>query len=383
LPIILGLIATFILPFSFTAIALLFIMLAIFAISQMLKEPERFTSFELSFLSKIKTSPEAGSIKVKHYGKFPTIIVMLLIISVVSLPVYFAVRSIISDFFFQKSLIAASNNQGLETYNMQIAAIQAFPYRDVYYRGFSQTNLALANSLAVSQKNTQKNSSPSAEVQQNILQLIQQSINAGRTATAVAPLTSFNWNNLSTIYRSLIGFGQNADQFTILTNQQAIALDPSNPQQYIELGGVYYQLGAYDEAIRYFQQAIALKKDYANAYYNLGHTFEAKGDLQTALTLYQTVQQLVAKDETNNKKISEEIKALQIKIGTSQKQAERASNVETNTEAENGKPLEVNKAETQLPERDPRVSIPAPTVSQTSTKTKTKTNASPTTFPTR
>src|SRR5205823_130676 len=159
--------------------------------------------------------------------------------------------------------------------------------RDLYYRGLSQVNLALANALA-----NQARQNPSAnnqQTQQNILTLIQQSISAGRNATIIAPLTPFNWSNLSSIYRSLIGFGENADKFAVLTDQQAIALDPQNPQQYIDLGGIYYQLGDFDDAIRQFQIAITLKQDYPNAYYNLGHALEMKGQLNEALAAYQYV----------------------------------------------------------------------------------------------
>ena len=34
-----------------------------------------------------------------------------------------------------------------------------------------------------------------------------------------------------------------------LAQQQAIQLDPVNPQEYITLGGIYYQLGQWDKAL--------------------------------------------------------------------------------------------------------------------------------------
>src|SRR6202042_874922 len=117
---------------------------------------------------------------------------------IVGVSLYFTTRFMLSDFTFQQSLVAESQNNGLATYQLQNSAISMFPYRDIYYRSFSQTNLALANALAVNQP---KNSSPSAQTQKDILTLIQQSINAGRAAITVAPDTSFNWNNLSSIYR--------------------------------------------------------------------------------------------------------------------------------------------------------------------------------------
>jgi len=276
----------------------------------------------------------------------------------VGVPVYFATRFFLSDITFQNALVAASKNQGLQTYDLEVKAINIFPYRDAYYRAFSQTNLTLASLLVSQQKNT--NNKLSEQVQKNILTLIQQSINGGRTATTLAPLTTFNWNNLSSIYRSLIGFGQNADKFTLLTSQQAIALDPNNPQQYIDFGGVYYQLGQYDDAIRQFEFAISLKNDYANAYYNLGHALEMKGDFTSAMTAYQTVKNLVANNPGNVQKITADIDALKTKIGKAANE-NPTTNV-SNTQQEQ-QPLSVNKSATQLPERKPPVEIPGPSVS--------------------
>lgn len=375
LPIILAVIAAIILPFSFTLVALFFILLSLFAVVRIHSNPNRFTEIEFYLValkrglfavrSEGEDLPQNSA--EKRYSKFLPFLFLLFLIVVISIPMYFAGRYFLSDITFQKSLVAASQNKGLDTYNGQIAAIKIFPYRDIYYRSFSQTNLALANSLASSQ-NGQK---PSQDVQQNIIALIQQSINSARAATTLAPMTAFNWNNLSTIYRSLIGFGQNADRFTVVTSQQAIALDPNDPQQYVELGGIYYQLGQYDEAMRQFQLAINLKNDYANAYYNLGHSLEAKGNLQDALSVYETVRNLVANDKTNVGKIDDEITTLKDKIGKQAQAANPSANVQPQETQQ--QPLTVNKPSTTLPERKPQVKIPAPSLTPLPTASPTPT----------
>lgn len=366
LPLIFALIAAFVLPFSFTIMALFFILLGIFAAVRIHSNPEKYGELDFYLVALKKglfaVSPEGERVNQtaseKRYSKILPITSFIVLLVIIGIPFYFAVRFALSDFVFQQSLVAASQNNGLQTYNLQISAIKIFPYRDIYYRSFSQTNLALANSLATSQ---QKDGKANQQVQQNILTLIQQSITAGRNATTIAPLTSFNWNNLSSIYRSLIGFGQNADQFTTLTAQQAIALDPNNPQQYLDLGGVYYQLGAYDDAIRQFQIAISMKKDYANAYYNLGHSLEMKGDLQGAMSAYQAVKTLVSANPDNVKKVQSDIDALQKKAEEKDKAVKTTPSDVTTTQA--NQQIDVNKPSTTLPERDPQVKIPAPTVS--------------------
>ncbi len=379
-PLLLAIVAAFILPFSFTLMALFFILLGLFAVTRAQSHAKKYAEqeFYLVALTRglIAPNPEGG---VQHtYSKFLPIIFSVVMVAIVGAMTYFSVRFVMSDLTFQRSLVAQSQNNGQQMYQLQAQAIGQFPYRDAYYRIFSQTNLTLANALAASQP---KNSSPSAQVQQNIVTLIQQSITAGRSAVTVSPQSASNWNNLSSIYRSLIGFGQNADQFAIITNQQAVALDPNNPQQYINLGGIYYQIQQWDNAARQFQLAIQLKPDYANAYYNLGHALESKGDqasLQQALSMYQTVKQLVAANKDSVKKIDAEIAAVQKKIGTQSNSQQTAAGAPTN-QAQNQRPLDVNQPQTQLPERNPKVTIPSPAVTLTPTATPTQSqNGTPT-----
>ncbi len=372
IPLIIAVVLSILLPFSFTTIILFFVLLGIFAATRAHNNPEKFAETEFYFVAlkrgllAARTEGESISLNTteRKYSKLLPIFLFLVLISLVGFPLYFSARLLISDILYKNSLVAYSQNNGLQTYNLQLVAINVYPYRDLYYRGLSQTNLALANALALQQKEGKAD----AQAQQNILLLIQQAINAGRNATTIAPTTSFNWSNLSSIYRSLIGFGQNADQFAVQTNQQAIALDPNNPQQYIDLGGIYYQLGLYDDAIRQFQISINLKNDYANAYYNLGHALEAKGNLKEALSTYQAVKTLVANNKESNDKITAEIQALQNKLNQEVANQNAVQNPPSGTAG--NEPLEINKPQTQLPERKPQVSIPAPTISPIPSPTK-------------
>jgi tetratricopeptide (TPR) repeat protein len=380
LPLIVAVVAAVLMPFSFTIMSLFFVLLGIFAVVLIHSNPEKFAESEFYLVALRKglfvLRPEGERVNLndseKRYSKILPIAFLLVILVVVGLPLYYTGRFLVSDLTFQKSLVAASQNKGLETYNLQNAAIQLFPYRDIYHRSFSQTNIALANSLASSQR--ESNSSPSAQLQQNITTLIQQSINEGRAAVAVSPLTSFNWNNLSSVYRALIGVGQNADRFAVATAQQAVVLDPNNPQQYLDLGGLFFQLKQYDEAIRQFQIAINLKRDYANAWYNLGHAFEAKGDLNNALSAYQNVLNLVKDNKENSKKIAEEIAQLNKKIASGETGTQEASESEAPSDE-----LNVNDApENALPEQDEKVRIPGPSETPTPTPRGSRPSPSPT-----
>jgi tetratricopeptide (TPR) repeat protein len=372
LPLILAILASLLLPFSFTLIILFFILLAIFSVIHAHNNPHKFNDIELYFVALkrglLAAKNEEESIRQnsqeRKYSKLLPLFFFTFFALLIGIPLYFTAKLFISDLLYQKSLIAFSQNNGQQAYELQLASIKTYPYRDLYFRSFSQINIAIANAL------TQQNTSEevSQQNQQFIIQLIQDAITSGRNAALLSPQSQFNWSNLSSIYRNLIGFGQDADKFAIATSQQAIALDPANPLQYIDLGGIYYQLGQYDEAIRQFQIAINLKNDYANAYYNLGHALEMKGNLTEALAAYQIVKSLVGGDENNINKINEEIKNLEAKISNAAAQpsldqdqtATASADIAQSSEA--SEQLKINQPEAALPERDPKVKIPAPVV---------------------
>jgi tetratricopeptide (TPR) repeat protein len=362
LPIVIAMVAAFLLPMSFILQLTLFVTLAFFAVLRSQHAASRYADLEFYLVTLkhglILAQPEGE--RQPHdpvntrYGKVLPFAFVIFILAVVGYVSFLSGKFILSDMTFARSLVAASQNNVQQTYNLQSQAIAQFPYRDLYHRTFSQTNLTIANAIA---SNQPKDSSPSAEVQQQIVGLIQQAINYGRNSVSVAPQSALDWNALSGTYRSLIGFGQNADQFAVLTNQQAIALDPSNPQQYISLGGIYYQLGVWDEAIRQFQLAANLKPDYANAFYNLGHAYESKGDatsLQNALQAYQVVVSLTTSDKASTDKVKGEIEALKKKIDGQANDQQSQANTQTDSN------LNVNEPNAQLPEQKQKAEIPPP-----------------------
>lgn len=343
------------LPLSFPSQTLFFIILGLFAVNQGLisKAQNRFFDIELQIVAFRKglISMEAPHAKSNKSLILPSFIGLLALALVVIIG-YFGIPYVSSDITFQKSLVAAAQNNGSLTYQLQAQAIQTFPHRDGFYRVFSQTNLALANTLASQQP---AGSTPSQTTQQNITTLIQQAINAARNAATIAPQTYLNWQNLSSVYRGLIGFGQNAESFAVASAQQAINLDPNNPQEYIALGGIYYQLQDWNSAQTQFQLAVSLKPDYANAHYNLGHVLEQKGDIQGALAQYESVRTLVINDKNSLAQIDQEIAVLQ---GKAQAQASANAN----------QPLNVNTPQAQIPPANPPVKIPAPPIATPSSK---------------
>ena len=357
-----ALVLSVLLPFSMLEVILLFFLFAGLTIAQRETAPHEYFDIELKFVALKKgvvsfTTLDSGeqTRADRHPTPFVAFAILLALVVVLG---YYGTTYAYSDVLFQQSLAAANTNNGTRTYALQAQAITTYPYRSDYYRIFSQTNIALANSLL--SLNSGNNSSPSATTQQTAYQLIQQAITTARQATTLAPQSALAWQNLSSVYRSLIGVGQNADQFAVSAGQQATTLDSANPQEYVNLGGIYYQMGQYDNAIRMFQQAIALKNDYANAYYNLAHAYEQKGDvqdLQNALSQLQIVKQLVASNPTNADQVSKEIAALQAKIGSGSQSTQAAPTTQSSASQQ---PLAIPTS-SQLPAQPTQVPLVSPT----------------------
>ncbi len=377
LSLIIMFVSSFVLPFSFIGISLSIMLLALYAGSEAIKHPSDFFDIEprLVALKKgliaLHQTTEQPHERYEYNNVLPYIYsaILLLFIAVIG---FYSGKFVLANADFQQSIAAAQSNNGTITYTKQVAALNMFPYQSSYFRIFSQTNIALANSIASAQP---KGSSPSAQVQSTIYNLIQQGITTARTATSLAPESTVNWQNLASVYRALIGLGQNADTFTIQALQQAIILDPTNPQEFINLGGVYFQLGQYDNAIRAFQQAINLKQDYPNAYYNLAHAYLQKNDPQDALPALQIVKQLTVADKANYDKVVAEIDALQKNMPTDQtsNQIQQPASDQTQppvVKPSSGpaQPLTVEGHSTPIPAQASPIPLASPTATPTPTK---------------
>lgn len=227
---------------------------------------------------------------------------------------FFAGKFALADYHHRIALNAISQNQGLLAYNELVAAEKLNPVSDLYRIDLAQTNFALANAIASSKAPTE--ASPAGflndQDKQNIQVLLQQSITEGRNAVTLSPKSAADWEILGLLYRQIAGVAQNALVFSLDSYGKAIFADPLNPNLRLSVGGVYYAVQNYDLAIRFFTDAINLKPDFANGYYNLSVALRDKGDLNTAQTAAEKVLTLVEKDSQDyqvaNNLLSELIK---------------------------------------------------------------------------
>jgi tetratricopeptide (TPR) repeat protein len=180
---------------------------------------------------------------------------------------YLLGRAYMAEYYFKRSVNGLSANNGRVVYDNLVKAIQTNPYSETYHLTFSQINLLIANNIATRVVSAQKNNGKvSDQDRQTIAQAIQQAIVEAKTAVQLNPAKAQNWENLALIYRNIINVAQGGDSWTVASYQRAILSDPVNPQLRLNLGGVYYSLKNFPAAAQMFQQAIELKRDWANAH---------------------------------------------------------------------------------------------------------------------
>jgi len=211
---------------------------------------------------------------------------------------YWVGKAYWADMLITQSYAYAQKNNGTQTYNLQVKAIETLPQATNYHILLSQTTMSMALSLASSINSTETNQNKQSD-QQLISQLIQQSIREAKLAVSLNPQNVTTWENIAQLYDQLTGIAQGADTFSISAYNQTIQMDPSNPTLHLELGALLVRLANYTQAITQFQQAIALKPNYTNAYYNLSNAYKLNKDITQAITTMEQTVSLVDKTSSD------------------------------------------------------------------------------------
>jgi len=264
---------------------------------------------------------------------------------------YLLGRSYLAEIYFKKALDGIVKNDARQAYENMRKAIILNPYIEDYRRNFSQLNLLLANNIASkvtsqpSTKEDKENSQLLEQDRQNISQAIQAAISEAKAAVSLNPQKAQNWENLAKIYQNIINIAQGAEVWAISAYQRAIIADPQNPVYRLNLGGVYYSLGNFDEAIRLFEQAVILKPDWPLAYYNLAWANFQKQNYQAAISAMENVIKLLdpQKDKVDYNKAKKELEDFKKKLV---KEEEQAGNKEEKEKKEE--------------ENQPRLTLPTP-----------------------
>lgn len=189
----------------------------------------------------------------------------------------------------RESVDAIANSNLEKLYKNQYRAVVLNPYIERYRVNFSQTNLFVANQMA---------SRPKPD-QTIVTSSVQQAINEAQSAISLNPNKATNWENLGIIYKNVLGV-KGAEKWAIAAFQRAIILDPQNVSYRLELGGVFYSIKQYENAIKIFQESTLLKPDLPNAYYNLAYAHYQNQNTKEAIKIMDSLLNLLKKQSSPN-----------------------------------------------------------------------------------
>jgi tetratricopeptide (TPR) repeat protein len=264
-----------------------------------------------------------------------------------------------ADVYHRKALVEASKSAN-QTYQYLQKAESLNPYVDLYRIDMAQTNFGLANAIALQKGPTQANPKGSLtdSDKQTIQTLLSQAITEGRVSVAISPLSARNWELLGSIYRNMSGVANNALTFSLDAYGRAIQRDPTNPALRVNVGGIYYSAKNYAMANRFFSDAINLKPDYVNAYYNLAITLKDSGDLANARLIAEQAVSLLQTDVNSQdyKTASTLLEDLKAKIAANTKNQPTAPAGQPNSALGNSNMPDINVPDLNNP---PEPSTPA------------------------
>ncbi|TAK04070.1 hypothetical protein EPO34_02845 [Patescibacteria group bacterium] len=207
-----------------------------------------------------------------------------------------------AELAFSKALKMDREGKPAEEILLQLGeAVNRNASSDLYWRNLASASLVQAGSVAAA-----IGAQPKPEDTQRLQQYVSLAVDAASRATAIAPEQVANWSTRGAIYRELMNFVGNAEDFAAASFQQAIDLEPNNPSLRVELARVHLsvadraralqnnkdaevsakakealpkELQAAKEAL---DKAVELKPDYAPARYYLAVLAERNDKLSEA-----------------------------------------------------------------------------------------------------
>lgn len=285
------------------------------------------------------------------FGVVGFVSILFTLFSLVSM--WFIGQSLIAKSVFASSLELLGQSKAKETYDTMRRAIVMTPYQEDFRRSFSQVNLTLAQGIT-------QNKDLTDEDRRTALQLIQQSIDEAKAAIALNPTDATNWQNLATIYDTLIGAANGADGWTVAAYSQAIVRDPANPKLRLDLGGVYRKLKNNEQASKLFEQSAQLKADYANAYFNMADIARELKRPEQEFALLRRTMELMRPTDPQYGQVKDQVEKLRKELEAKAKE-EQAKSPETPAASPrpSATPTPTPRAENSTSSARPRLDLPS------------------------
>lgn len=190
-----------------------------------------------------------------------------------------------------------------------LRATQLNGQNDLFSRMFAQALVAQLNRQAA-----KAGGKPTDEQSRALALLAADTINAAKQAVELSPSNVENWKSLAGMYRDMGVSVPGATEAALQAYSQAIALDPSNPSYFTELGKIYLGMADADQSLitkdtkdeekdkltksiaenvtkarEQFEKSVALKSDYAPAHFWIAMILVRQGKAAEAITKLESI----------------------------------------------------------------------------------------------
>jgi len=231
-------------------------------------------------------------------------------------------RVVWGEIEFREALAAANRNDGIATYYALRETIKRNPYEVRYHLLASQIDLALANSIAAQARENEElrmknegeateSAQLTAQDQNNIMILIQEAVVEGKKAVRLDPENSALWQNLASIYRSLSGIAEGAEDWALKCFERAAELAPRDPNPPLQVGTIHFLAGNYQGAKEAFEKAVELQPNWPLARYNLAAVFNEMGEVDKAIEQLRETLTLLPTDSPDRERVEKDLAFLE------------------------------------------------------------------------
>ncbi len=278
----------------------------------------KFQAFAMSISRPSKQVPTGVETRTPSLPVYLTAGALLLGVVVLA---YFTGRAYAANIASFEAKKALNANDVIRSYELQQQAVRYNPYYDLFRREYALTNMLIATAIA----NNAEELTPAE--QEQVSALLQQAVREAQAATVLDQIDVQGWAALAQIYQGMVGAVEGADQWAVQAYVNAINNDPTNPALRVSLGGIFIGQEDFQQAASVFDQAVQIKPDYPNSYYNLAYSLNQLGAFQQSAAAYQTLLTLLEPDSEDYKQVMTEYEEVKVKADE-QTEAQAAANAQ-------------------------------------------------------
>ncbi len=297
----------FVIPTGVVSLVLAFVLLICLTIEQKLQNLKSVRDISISLSSASSASPAYHDLpetaKPTITSSFLPWLITFIAVAILSTYWFFAGKMYLASISYKEAIDTIQTDPYNSYLKFQKAA-QLDVYNPYYPQKLSQIYLSIANTYLSKENSTDEEKKAGTD-------FAQRSLDAGKASAKLDPINVTVWENLFSVYRSLIPYAEGSADMAISHGLQATSVDPTNPALYLQLGILFYNLGDTDQAIKFIDRASELKQNWDVPYFNLSSIYKTKKEYAKALRYAQAGLQYTDPKGENITTIQEEIKALE------------------------------------------------------------------------